>query len=77
MKYKKHICPTCKEPAIATLETVEGWASLDAPDDNGEQEYTGETETMGDTQETVKDAKGRVTLKCDNGHLWQSAIETE
>lgn len=77
MKFTPHLCPKCNEPAIATKEHVVAWAMLEEPDEDGETEYTGETDHEYDGQETVKDEKGRVTLKCDNGHQWQSAADHE
>jgi hypothetical protein len=74
MKFSIPKCPTCGELTCGTLEMIPGIALLDINDD-GTAEYAGETEPWWDDQETWKDSEGRVQLRCDNGHSWQSKKE--
>lgn len=74
MKFGTPKCPTCGELASSTLERILGSAELTF-DDDGIAEYTGDTRISWDTQETVEDSEGCVTLACDDGHEWQSRME--
>ena len=44
-------------------------------DEQGAAEYEGETKIDWDSQVTVADARGRVTLECPGGHQWQADAE--
>ena len=73
MKFKPARCPECGELAKGTAETVPGIALLDF-DDDGNADYSGETKVLWDSQETVCDEDGRVTLVCPDGHDWQAEM---
>lgn len=75
MKLQTFRCPECGEIASGTLEIVQGKALLDFHGETGEADYGGETKIWWDTQETVLDERGDVTLVCSNGHDWSSAVE--
>jgi hypothetical protein len=71
MKFSPHTCPTCGEVTKGTVETVEGIALLDF-DEDGDADWEGTTEISWDTQKTITEEDGIVTLVCDNGHSWQA-----
>jgi hypothetical protein len=73
MRFQNCHCPECGELARGTVEIVPA-VSLLSFDEDGEAEYTGETETVGDNQEAVQDKSGRWQLECRNGHQWFSAV---
>lgn len=66
-------CPTCGEPPEATLETLIGFARLVVHED-GQAEYEGTTDIVWDSQMTVTDEDGRVTLACFERHEWQAVM---
>lgn len=73
MKFEKINCPQCGCCATGTLESIQGWARFHVPDvDEGAAEYVGHTDVVWDTQETIRDITGAVTLTCRNNHKWQS-----
>lgn len=49
---------------------------LEEPSEDDEFEYGGNTDILWDTQKTIRDKKKRVTLKCDERHMWKSEIIT-
>ena len=72
MKLSISNCPECGQPATGTLEAVQGVALLQGPDSKGSFEYVGETVIDWDSQQTVLDKNGRVTLSCDQHHEWKA-----
>ena len=66
-------CPQCNLPARATLETLTGQALLEMGP-AGKARYTGYTAICWDSQRSVRDVEGRVTLECHQGHQWQSHV---
>jgi hypothetical protein len=73
MKLKIKDCPVCGEPAISILETLYARAYLDAPDETGEQAYSGGSEMLYDSQ-VPEIFSGEATVQCDNLHEWQTEI---
>lgn len=69
MRFAPYRCPECDQLAAGTVEVVQGIA-LVTFDDEGDAEYTGETKIDWNSQVTVRDALGRITLECPEGHQW-------
>ncbi len=67
-------CPECGQAARGTVETIGGLALL-IFDDQGEADYEGETKVDWDSQASLVDARGRVTLECPHGHQWQATTD--
>lgn len=77
MKFGTMKCPECGKQASGTLETVTGRAEFDEPDEDGNVEYSGETQIFWDRQMTVTEIKNEIeyaTLLCHGGHEWQSTV---
>jgi len=72
MKFSIQKCPKCGKEANGTLETIQGIALLNFDGDSAD--YTGETKLEWNTQKTVKNRKGRITLVCEKGHDWKSEV---
>ncbi len=72
MKLSIPACPHCGQPATGTLETIQGVALLQGPDPGGNFQYEGQTLIDWDSQKTVVDRNGLVTLSCDQHHEWQA-----
>lgn len=66
-------CPEGNELPKGTLETVEGVADLIISDD-GQAEYGGWTEVFWNSQQTIRDAQGMVTLIGTCDHQWQAEV---
>jgi hypothetical protein len=73
MKLKINVCPECGEPAISIIETLYARAFLNAPDETGEQWYSGSSEMLYDSQEP-EIIRGEATVQCDNLHEWNTEI---
>ena len=71
MQFDPWKCPECDQPASGTVEVIHGVALL-LFDDEGRAEYAGETKVDWDSQTSLLDARGRVTLECPSGHQWQA-----
>ena len=69
-------CPTCGESAAGIYEECPGLALLTEPDENGAQEYAGETEMFWDCQEAPEDNDG-VEVQCENHHHWKTKVDWE
>jgi hypothetical protein len=54
------------------MELIYGLALL-IFDEEGNATYEGETEVNWDSQTSLLDDRGQVTLECPNGHQWQAA----
>lgn len=77
MKFGTMKCPECGEQAAGTLETVTGRAEFDEPDEDGNVEYSGETQIFWDGQMTVTKIENEIeyaTLLCHEGHEWKSTV---
>lgn len=73
MKLVTPNCPHCKVPAVKSHETIPGAAGISIEPD-GSFDFTGGTDVWWDDQTTNVDAKGRMTLECDCGRTWKSAV---
>jgi len=71
MFYTPARCSECGRLAYGTLERMDGIAVL-AFDDDGSAEYQGWTDVDWETQKTVRNKQGLVTLVCPSGHQWQA-----
>jgi len=71
MRFNPWKCPECGLPAKGTIETITGLALLTL-DDDGEAEYTGETEIDWNNQIAKHDDAGNDLLECSAGHQWQA-----
>lgn len=79
MKLKVPLCPECNEPAIGTLETLQGVANFGsepvgdwgAPID---VEYGGDTDIWWNSQKSVRNDKGETEVTCENDHTWFTEI---
>jgi hypothetical protein len=71
MQLNPRKCPECGQPAAGTVEVTRGLALI-VFDDDGNADYEGETKIDWDSQTSLVDARGRVTLECSNGHQWQA-----
>jgi hypothetical protein len=75
MKIENPKCPTCGAVCVGTIERVTGVACIvEDESEPGTFEYEGGTEIIWDSQKTVADNTGRVTVTCDNGHEWPTHI---
>ena len=71
MRFDPWKCPECDQPATGTVEVIHGVALL-LFDDEGDANYAGETKVDWNSQVSLLDASGRLTLGCPNGHQWQA-----
>ena len=67
-------CPECGEAARGTVEVIRGLALL-VFDEQSNAEYEGETKIDWDSQVSLADTGGRVTLECPQGHQWRATAE--
>ena len=74
MRFNPWKCPECSQPAAGTVEIIHGLALL-LFDERGDADYAGETKVSWDSQTSLLDARGRITLKCRNGHQWQAIAD--
>jgi hypothetical protein len=44
-------------------------------DEQGNADYEGETKVDWDSQVSLVDARGRITLECPSGHQWPATAE--
>ena len=77
MKFEIAKCPKCGEYPSSTSETIAGNAILSEPDENGEQDWIGDTDVCWDSQTTNRNEKGEVELNCENLHSWFSKEITD
>ena len=73
MRFEPSNCPACGQQANGVLETISGIALL-LFDEDGTAQYAGETDVCWDSQTTVRDRYGRVTLVCPGGHQWPASL---
>jgi hypothetical protein len=77
MKIQTVHCPTCGKLAHGIIEHCECLAFLNC-EDNGDAEYEGYTEYFSENQELPLQLPVRnnnlVTLRCIDGHEWQSGM---
>lgn len=73
LKLEPRSCPVCKVDARGIIETVRGCALLQFAAD-GSARYGGETDMWWEEQRAEKDAEGRITLICGEGHEWQATL---
>jgi hypothetical protein len=77
MKLVTPSCPKCGSPAHGTVENILGTAVINIEDD-GTFEYAGDTDMHWDTQETITNEKGHITLTCGQGCPdWVSGVICE
>jgi len=69
MRFDPWTCPQCGQTAKGTLDTISGVALLTF-DEQGNAEYSGQTDVCWDDQTSVVDDRGRVRLLCPDGHQW-------
>lgn len=74
MRFEPSNCLTCGQQAKGVLETVPGVALL-LFDESGDAQYAGETDVCWDSQSSVRDRSGRVTLVCPDGHQWSAVVD--
>jgi len=74
MRFNPFQCPECNEPARGTVEIIHGLALL-IFDEEGNADYEGETKVDWDSQTSLTDDRGRVTLECPSGHQWQASVD--
>lgn len=74
MKLSVPHCPTCRAPAIGTVDTVPGTALFTSLDEDGHVEYEGYTEMDWDGQETLTGEHEQPLVTCGQ-HSWESAIQ--
>lgn len=74
MRLDSPLCPECGEPAIGTLDTIQGVAMFDGDPSKGLVEYSGGTKISWDTQQVRHDNQGQVFVTCDNADTWWSRI---
>lgn len=67
-------CPECGQAARGTVEVIRGLALL-IFDEQGEADYEGETKVDWDSQTSLVDARGLVTLECPRGHQWPATTD--
>jgi hypothetical protein len=75
MRFDPWKCPECDQAATGTVEVVRGLALL-IFDEHGSADYQGETKVDWDSQASLLDAGGRLTLECPSGHQWQAMADT-
>lgn len=74
MQFIPPACPQCGQPPKGTIERLLGLALLDVDEETGSAQYGGETELWWDSQKSVRDKQGRVTLVCANDHEWKAEM---
>ena len=74
MRFNPFRCPECDETAKGTVEIIHGLALL-VFDEEGNADYEGETKVDWDSQASLLDARGQVTLECSSGHQWQAVSD--
>ena len=74
MRFDPWKCPKCDQPAAGTVEVIHGLALL-LFDEQGDAAYAGETKVSWDSQHSLLDSRGQVTLQCSNGHQWQAMAD--
>ena len=74
MQFNPLKCPECDQAAAGTVEVIHGLALL-IFDEQDNADYAGETKVDWDSQVSLLDACGRVTLECPNGHQWQATAD--
>jgi hypothetical protein len=74
MKIKPSICPECGETVNGTCDQVASTCLLDQ-DDDGNFDFSGESEMHWDTSTTETNDKGQWLVCCENGHEWWAAVE--
>lgn len=75
MRFFPDHCPTCGHAATSTVETVRATARI-CRSPEGIFDYVGDTDIDWDSQSLVEDARGQVTLCCDDFHEWQAMMMT-
>lgn len=73
MKLAQPRCSICGELAVATMETVDGEALLTV-DDDGNAEYTGQTDIDWNSQRTKRDKFHNAYVVCPDGHEWVTQL---
>jgi hypothetical protein len=76
MRFDPWKCPTCGQPAKGVREMIPGLTRL-LFDEEGDAEYDGGVDLCWDGQTELRDAQGRVTLECSEGHQWQAATSED
>lgn len=75
MKFEPFNCPKCGLAARGTVESLSGVAEFNDADEEGNVEYSGNTEVFWDGQMTETDEEGNVALVCLNGDEWYAKME--
>ena len=76
MRFAKPKCPTCRQYATGSEETVLATASL-SRQKGGTFEFGGDTEVWWDSQESRCTKDGVLLLSCREGHEWESKVTFE
>ena len=76
MKLSVPNCPTCKAPAIGSVDLIPGTALFTDCDEDGNVDYYGETKVHWDGQRHENGENQLPLVTCGN-HDWESAIEDD
>ena len=78
MKLASPKCPECQCPAAWVEETATVVLGIEEQDEEGSFDYDGQGAQVDyDSSRPVRDAQGRVSVSCVNGHAWPSFTNDE
>jgi hypothetical protein len=79
MRFKTPKCPECGESPSYIIEHLTAAALLQEPDENGNQEYAGESKMHWETQEPMGiglDVGPQMyRVGCENRHEWETYLD--